>query len=152
MTTGAGGPGISPSPGPPASEGPERAALAFGKALGACDPAAASACFAPDGRLLTPDGTEIAGRLGVGEVLAQLTASSPRIRFEEPRMVRVGTVALATQRWSVRADGVAPEPFSQAFLGTLVVRREGRRWQIAIAAPWGVGAGSVARQGGGGSR
>lgn len=123
------------------SNGPEGVALAFGQALSACDAAGATACFAPDGCLITPDGTEVAGRQGIHDVLVQLTAIRPTIRFEAARTVRVGTVALHSQHWSVRTDGAAPEPLSQAqaFLCTLVLRCEERQWHLAVAAPWGKG-------------
>jgi ketosteroid isomerase-like protein len=124
---------------PTATKAPERVVLAFAAALGEGDHAAATACFARDARLLTPDGTEVAGRERIREVLAQLTTLGSEIHFDSPRVLAVGPVALCSQRWKIGSSATGPEGFEQAFTCTTVLGRSAHtgRWQILIAAPWG---------------
>jgi uncharacterized protein (TIGR02246 family) len=108
---------------------------AFASALLARDAAAALAYFAPEARLLTPDGTEVCGRAAITNVLEQLTASSQKLEIKERRTVRVGAIALCSQRWTIRSE--SGEAFERSFHASFVLQRLAGRWALLIAAPWG---------------
>lgn len=119
-------------------EAPEGALERFMIALRAGDSQGAAACFAPDGCLLTADGTAVGGRRQIHEVLQQITAAT-RVRFELARVVRVGSVALCSQRWTVISRGVDSERFERRFSLTMVLSEDAAPgiWQVLIASPWG---------------
>ncbi len=120
------------------SEAPHKALGRFTAALRSGDSEAAAACFAPDGCLLTPDGTAVAGRRQIREVLIQITATRSEIRFESARVVRAGELALCSQRWTVDSRGAGTEAFEREFASTVVLRQGGPgEWALVIASPWG---------------
>jgi ketosteroid isomerase-like protein len=101
------------------------------------DAAAAVGCFSPQGRLLTPDGTEVAGRAAVSSVLAQLVGSEVRLEIRHGRTISSAGIALATQFWKRSAPQDGAERFEQASRATLVLGQEPTGWTIMIASPWG---------------
>jgi len=121
---GAGG----PEPGPTATS------RAFGRALLARDPGAAAACLTAGARVLSADGTELAGREQAFELLRQITASAQALEIRIGRCVVAGDVALATQYW--RRSSPGPGGHEVSTIARLVMVRSGARWQIAIASPW----------------
>lgn len=120
---------------PKASNG-RSAELALPRALGAGDLESASACFARDGCLITPDATVIHGRDRIRPVLAQLIAQRIDVAVEVCHVLDGGEVRLVRERWRLWA-GAEPARFSQVLHPTLVLRRIEAEWKLAIAAPWG---------------
>lgn len=116
--------------------GPGQAANGFASALLGGDAVAASSYFAEDARVLTADGTEVAGRRPIQAILAQIVASDVRLEIMLGRTLLAGGVALHTQYWR-RVAGAPPERFESRTVATLVLRQRGERWEIAIASPWG---------------
>lgn len=116
----------------------EEAIGSFAAALSGGDSEAAAVCFAPDGCLLTPDGTAVAGIQQIREVLVQLTAARSRIRFDLARVVRAGPVALCSQRWTVSSRGTG-DPFERHFSSTIVLgySKQPEDWHLLIASLWG---------------
>jgi len=127
----------------PATEEPEQALERFTAALASGDSAAAAACFAPEGCLLTPDGTAVAGRQQIREVLLQITTARTQVRYEQARVVRAGPIALCSQRWSLASRGVGEGAFERRFAATMVLAEAAGpgRWALLIASPWGEGRG-----------
>lgn len=117
--------------------GPGRAAADFAATLLGGDAEAAAAYFSPDARLLTPDGTEVAGRRAIAEVLAQLSAPTQRLQIRAGRTLRVEGVALATQYWKRSSSAARVESFERSSTATLLLGRSEGRWRILIASPWG---------------
>jgi uncharacterized protein (TIGR02246 family) len=111
----------------------------FTQALSSGDPQAAIACFAPDGCLITPDGTAVAGVDRILEVLVQMTVARSRIQFGPPRIIRAGEVALCSQHWTVSLAAAGNPRLEQQFDSTIVLRSAGGsgRWRLVIASPWG---------------
>lgn len=122
----------------------EHLLASFSAALLKRDPTRAAGCFAPEGRLFTPDGTDVGGRAAIAGVLAQLTSSNLRLALEPGRTVHAGRVALCTQRLVLSANGSGAEHFERGFMCSLVLHDDGARWWIQLAAPWGTGATSQA--------
>lgn len=117
-----------------------RACLGFVRALSAGDLDGATACFARDGCLITPDATAVHGREHVRPLLAQLVARRTEIRVELSTVVGAGEVVLANERWRVRSGVGGETPrIEQTLTPTLVLRRIEAEWKLAIAAPWGWG-------------
>ncbi len=114
---------------------PRLACQELSRALGAGDLDAAVACFAPDACLIAPDATEVHGEGAIRARLAQLIESRAEVTIELAGVLAAGDIAIAHERWRIRAEGV--EAFSQAPHPTLVLRRLGVEWKLAIAAPWG---------------
>jgi ketosteroid isomerase-like protein len=114
--------------------GADATARAFARALLARDPHAAAALFSAEARLITPDGTEISGRVQIAQILAQLTASVRPLEIRTGRTTVAAGVALATQRW--RRGGSGGDPFEASSTARLVLARAAGRWKILIAAPW----------------
>jgi ketosteroid isomerase-like protein len=113
-----------------------QACFAFVYSLNVGDLNRATACFARDACLITPDATAVHGRDRIRPVLAQLIARRAEIRVESSSVVIAGDVALAGERWTLRSIGVEGSRFEQALSPTLVLRRIEERWKLAIAAPW----------------
>jgi ketosteroid isomerase-like protein len=112
---------------------------AFAAALTAGDLEAASACFARDACLITPDATTIRGRDHIRAILFQLIAMRPTVHLEQRGMLIAGDVALGTETWRIRLNGLDPTPFAQTSDSTAVLRRVEGAWKLQIAAPWGWG-------------
>jgi uncharacterized protein (TIGR02246 family) len=114
---------------------PRLACAALKKALGEGDLEAAAACFAPDACLIAPEGTEVHGTAAIRARLAQLIASRAEVAIELAGVLAAGDIALAHERWTFRSERA--EGSSRAPHPTLVLRRLGGEWKLAIAAPWG---------------
>ena len=114
-----------------------RACLPFVQALSLGDLDSATACFARDGCLITPDATSVHGRDRIRPLLAQLVARRTEIKVEFSNVVGAGGVVLAHERWKVRSGGVESPRIEQSLNATLVLRRVEAEWKLAIAAPWG---------------
>lgn len=97
----------------------------------------ATACFARDGCLITPDATAVYGRDRVRPLLAQLVARHTEIKVEFSNVVGRGDVVLAHERWKVRSGGDDGPRVEQTLNPTLVLRRIEAEWKLAIVAPWG---------------
>jgi ketosteroid isomerase-like protein len=116
-----------------------RGSFALAQALNAGDLESATACFARDGCLVTPDATAIHGRDRVRPVLAQMVVRHTEIRIELSSAIRAGGVILAHERWTVRSDGPESSRVAQTLNPTLLLRQIEAEWKLAIAAPWGCG-------------
>jgi ketosteroid isomerase-like protein len=114
---------------------PRLACQALQRALGSGDLDAAAACFAPDACLIAPEGTEVHGEGAIRARLAQLIQSRAEVQIELAGVLAAGDIALAYERWRIRSEGV--EGNGRAHHPTLVLRRLGAEWKLAIAAPWG---------------
>lgn len=115
-----------------------RACLPFVQALSIGDLEGATACFARDACLITPDATAVHGRDRIRPLLAQLVARRTEIKVELSTVIGAGEVILASERWRIRSGpgGEAPG-IEQVLDSTLVLRRIEGEWKLAIAAPWG---------------
>jgi ketosteroid isomerase-like protein len=100
---------------------------------------AATACFARDACLLTPDTTAIHERRHIRPVLAQLIDRHVRIEVELSNILLGGDVAFVRERWLVNAKGVDGARFEQVTTPALVLRQVEGHWKLAIAALWGWG-------------
>ncbi len=118
-----------------------RACLPFVQAISLGDLDSATACFARDGCLITPDATAVHGRDRIRPLLAQLVARRMEIRVELSNVVRAGDVVFARERWRVRSGGGEAPQIEQTLDATLVLHRIEAEWKLAIAAPWGWGLG-----------
>jgi ketosteroid isomerase-like protein len=118
---------------------PGRACLPFVQALTRGDLESATACFAREGCLITPDATAVHGRDRIRPVLAQLVTRRTEIEVELSTVVGGGDAALAQERWKVRFGGSEGPRVEQTWNPTLVLRRIDESWKLAIAAPWGWG-------------
>jgi len=116
-----------------------RACIGFVQTLSIGDLDAATACFARDGCLITPDATAVHGRERIRPLLAQLIARRTEIRIELSNVVGAGEVVLANERWRVRSGGGMAPQIEQTLNPTLVLRRIEGEWKLAIVAPWGWG-------------
>jgi ketosteroid isomerase-like protein len=111
----------------------------FAAALNAGDLDAATACFARDACLITPDATTIRGRDHIRAILFQLIAMHPTVQLEQRGILVAGDVALGTETWTIRLNGLDLTPFAQTADSTAVLRRIEGAWKLQIAAPWGWG-------------
>jgi ketosteroid isomerase-like protein len=100
-------------------------------------PTALGECFAPDACLIAADGTEVHGEAAIRARLAELIASHAEVAIEFAGVLCAGDVALAYERWSFGEEGEGVQGSSPAPHPTLVLRRVGEEWKLAIAAPWG---------------
>lgn len=114
---------------------PRLACQALTRALGTGDLDAAAACFSPEACLVLADGTAAHGTAAIRDRLAGLIASGAEVEIELTGVLFAGDTALAYECWSTRAGGEGG--FSHAPHSTLVLRRFGEEWKLAIAAPWG---------------
>lgn len=121
----------------PLGAGPGETVFAFTRALVGGDTEVAASCFAPLGRFLTPDGTEVSGQSPIGQLLGQLVSADQRLEIRTGRIVRAGSVALCNQFWTRSSRAAAVERFESATTARLVLERGEEHWQIVIAAPWG---------------
>ena len=112
---------------------------ALAAALTAGDLDAATACFARDACLITPDATTIRGREHIRAILFQLIAMRPTTQVEQRGMLISGDVALGTETWTIRLDGLELTPFAQTSDSSAVLRRIEGAWKLQISAPWGWG-------------
>lgn len=116
--------------------GAQASARGFARALLGRDAATAASYFSPGGRILTADGTEVVGREGIAEVLAQIASAWTELE------IRVGTtvvgegVALCTQFWRRSAPGRDGDTFDSQTTARLVLVWRSEAWRIMIAAPW----------------
>ena len=117
----------------------KRVSADFAAALTADDLAAATACFARDGCLITPGATTIRGCDHIRAILLQLIAMHPSVELEQRGMLVSGDVALATETWRIRLNGLELTPFARTSETTTVLRRVEGAWKLQIAAPWGWG-------------
>jgi len=117
----------------------QQTSASFAAALSVGDLEAATACFARDACLLTPDATTIRGRDHVRAILFQLIAMRPTVQVEQRGMLISGDVALATETWTIRLNGLKLTPFARTSDSTAVLRRVEDTWKLQIAAPWGWG-------------
>jgi ketosteroid isomerase-like protein len=113
-----------------------RASLPFVQAISLGDLDSATACFARDGCLITPDATAVHGRSRVRPLLAQLVARRTEIKVEFSHLVAAGEVVLAQERWKVRSGGNDTTRVEQVLDPTLVLRQVEAEWKLAILAPW----------------
>jgi ketosteroid isomerase-like protein len=117
-----------------------RTGLDFVPALNGGDIDAATACFARDGCLITPDATAVHGRDRIRQLLVQLVASRTEVEVELSTVVGAGEVILANERWRVRSGSPDGAPRIERTLNPILVLREiEAEWKLAIAAPWGWG-------------
>jgi ketosteroid isomerase-like protein len=116
-----------------------RPSLPFVRALSIGDLDSATACFARDGCLITPDATAVHSRERIRPLLAQLVARQTEIRVEFSNVVEAGATVLAVERWKVRSGGGETPQIEQTLNPTLVLRRIEGDWKLSIAAPWGWG-------------
>lgn len=112
---------------------------AFVRALSAGDLDAATACFARDGCLITPDATAIHGREQVRSLLAQLIASRTEIRVDLSDVLAAGGVVLVCERWTMRVEAAGGIQVERILEPTLAMREVEGEWKLAIVAPWGWG-------------
>lgn len=122
-----------------AAASPRLACRALARALSAGNLDAAAACFAPDACLITPDATAMHGKAAIRALLAQLIEARAEVAIELAGVLAAGDVALAHERWTIRSGGAGGSRFAQSSYPTLVLRRVGEEWKLAIAAPWGWG-------------
>lgn len=116
-----------------------RGCLPFVQALSLGDLESATACFAREGCLITPDATAIHGRDRIRPVLAQLVARRTEIKVEMSSAIAAGEVVLVQERWRVRSGGGEVAQVEQTLSPTLVMGRIEGAWKLVIAAPWGWG-------------
>ncbi|HEY6730088.1 MAG TPA: nuclear transport factor 2 family protein [Solirubrobacterales bacterium] len=121
----------------PQTDSPEAALRRFTEGLIGHDARAAAAAFAAEGVLITPDGTAVSGAGPIHEVLVQLTAQRTVLEFELARVVRVGDVALCSQRWRHCRRG--PGGVARGFHATVVTAagKSDGRWELLVASLWG---------------
>jgi ketosteroid isomerase-like protein len=62
------------------------------------------------------------------------------VQVEQHGILIAGDVALATETWTIRLDGLDLTPFARTSETTTVLRRVEGTWKLQIAAPWGWGA------------
>lgn len=118
------------------SDPPVDTPLAFVRALSVGDLEMATACFARDGCLITPDQTAVHGRDRIRPVLAQLIACGVEVKVERSNAVRASGTLITRERWTIRigSGGMQNERVCDP---TLVLRQVEGQWKLAIAAPWG---------------
>lgn len=115
---------------------PRLACQALARAINAADLAAALACFTPGACLAMPDGNSAHGEMAIGACLGDLIARGARVRIETRGVLVAEDIALAHERWSFSGQDTAlTAPAGSA--PTMVLRRVGEEWKVAIAAPWG---------------
>jgi ketosteroid isomerase-like protein len=114
---------------------PRLACEALKRALSDADLEAAERCFCPDACLIAADGTEVHGTAAIRARLAGLIQSGAEVELELAGVLCAGDIALAHERWSFRIEG--EQGYGHSPHPTIVLRRLGAEWKLAIAAPWG---------------
>lgn len=127
---------VSPTDAPPV---PRQAALNLVAAINASDLGAATASFARDGTLLTPDGTAVRGREDIASILAQMIAAGTQIEVESHSLLRGGRVAVASECWRISSGVAVAPPLAQRTQAMIVAELIENEWKLVIAAPWGWG-------------
>jgi ketosteroid isomerase-like protein len=125
--------------------GPAGACPDFTSALSRGDLQSASACFARDGCLITPDATAIHGRDQIRPLLAQMVVRQTEIRVESASAIGAGEIILAQEHWRVRAGQPESARVEQNLDATLVLGLIEGEWKLTIVAPWGWGQTRLAR-------
>jgi ketosteroid isomerase-like protein len=120
---------------PPAD--PERIIRSFAMALGTGDLDGATACFAKDACLITPDSTAIRGRSSIRPVLAQLVLVRTEIAIQLSSALVVAEVALLRGRCTIRSNGADGVPFDRVTSPIVVAQWIESQWKLQIAALWG---------------
>jgi ketosteroid isomerase-like protein len=120
---------------PPADPG--RLIRIFATALGSGDLDGATACFARDACLVTPDSTAIRGRSSIRPVLAQLALVRTEIAIELSSALVVADVALLRGHCTIRSNGADGVPFDRATSPIVVAQWIEAQWKLQIAAFWG---------------
>jgi ketosteroid isomerase-like protein len=121
----------------PALPRPTQACFAFTGALNAGELGRASACFARDGCLITPDGTAVHGREPIREVLAQMIVRRTEIEIQLSSTIDAGEVTLASQRWKIRSGEAVERRLAQTTTAIIILRLVEGTWKLSLLAPWG---------------
>jgi ketosteroid isomerase-like protein len=115
----------------------EHCIRAFTGSLGVGDLDGATASFARDACLVTPDATSVRGRNSIRAVLAQLILVRTEFVDQVASLVMVDDAALFRGRWTIRSNGVGGARFEQVANPILVAQRIEAEWRLRIAALWG---------------
>jgi ketosteroid isomerase-like protein len=115
------------------------ACLALPKLIKSGNLDAATACFARDACLLTPDTTAIHGREHIRPLLAQLISRRVQIEVGQSNVLVAGDVAYVRELWQVSARVAAGAPYEHSCDPSLVLKRIEDSWKISIATLWGWG-------------
>jgi len=118
---------------------PQAARRAFVAALNRGDLEGASACFARNGCMVTPDATTIHGREAIGALLTQLIDRRTEIEVRLSDRLEAAEATLAAERWKIASEGVDGRSFVRESIATLVLCRVEGEWKLSILAPWGWG-------------
>ncbi len=118
-------------------EAPERLLHGFAVALGSGDLDGATACFARDACLITPDATAVRGRNSIRPLLAQLILVRTEIAIQLSSVLVVADAALLRGRWAIRSNGSDGARFERITNPILVAHQIEAEWKLRIAAPWG---------------
>jgi ketosteroid isomerase-like protein len=121
----------------PVLPSPTQSCFAFTGAINAGELQRASACFARDGCLVTPDGTAIHGREPIREVLTQMIVRRTEIEVELTSTIDAGEVTLASQLWKIRSGETAGRRLAQTSTAIIVLRLVEGTWKLSLLAPWG---------------
>ncbi|HYJ22012.1 MAG TPA: hypothetical protein VEW07_08330 [Solirubrobacterales bacterium] len=116
---------------------PEAISRDFAEAISDRDRPAAVACFSVEGRLLTPDGTEVTGRGPIGEVLEQLFLTHPLVLAQAGRTIVADSAALAAQCWTTGFQTADKSLSQEVHTSTLLLGKISATWRVLVAAPWG---------------
>lgn len=112
---------------------------AFASSINAGDPDAATACFARNACLITPDATAVHSRSHIRLVLVQMVIQRVEIEIEMSSPIVAGDIVLALERWQLRTEGADGVARRQALHPVLVLRKIEGDWKFTIAAPWRFG-------------
>lgn len=101
------------------------------------DIVAAAAFFAPNGRMLTADRTEVSGRDAITDLPAQIVESQIHLEIGVGRTLNTGTIALSTQYWRRWSRDARDRDFDHSTVASLVLAVGDEKWGIVIVSPWG---------------
>ncbi|MDX2152810.1 MAG: nuclear transport factor 2 family protein [Bryobacteraceae bacterium] len=110
---------------------------AFAAAANSGDLDALSGLYAEDAVFVTPGGT-VQGRAAIREVLAGLTAGSPKMEFSHTYIFENGDTAVARGAWkltSAAADGTATVTTGNSI--EILKKQADGSWAYFIDHPWG---------------
>lgn len=119
------------------SAGAMQAAVGFSRAMLNRDVEGAFGYLSASARVLTADGTEVAGQEAITGVLKQLATSNQRLEIRPGRTVVTGGVALCQQSWRLTSAAPGVVGFERGSRATLVLGLSDEGWRIMIVAPWG---------------